>query len=289
MTKLAEEIHNAVYSQFVDYKTTIFLCGAGESVPNSIRSQIDKELSRGWFSYRYDLFYPEVLFAELLTGPGHQDLISLENMLAESVDAVVLVVESWGAVAELGSFSSNDKLRKKLICVVDQRYKKSKSFINYGPLRLLRSKKEGIILYGDFNNIGELISPIRKAIRKIEKGTTKSLGVENVVQAHRYILSSIYLLEPVSRPILTDLVMDASNNERNKAEALTAGALSILIKNEEVQRSTDGYILTAKGVDEIRTLGRRGTTRSTFDLKAMDAIRINVLNWKLRNKKLPYQ
>ena len=126
---IAKQIHEEVYKSFHTYKTTLFLCGAGRSTVGSVRKKIDDILKSEWFSYQYDIFYPEDLFDELLLGPSHHDLISLENILADSVDAVVLVVESYGAVAELGSFVSNNKLRKKLACVVDKRYKKDKSFI----------------------------------------------------------------------------------------------------------------------------------------------------------------
>ena len=144
-----------------------------------MREQINNALLSEWYSYRYDIFRPEDLFGELMSGPHHQDLIALENMLADSVDAVVLAVESWGAVAELGSFASNPRLRKKMVCLVDRQYKKSRSFINRGPLRLLKDRKEGEVLYIDFSDAASDIDRVQRFRNQGGK------HVQNVVEAWR--------------------------------------------------------------------------------------------------------
>lgn len=287
LQQLANQIHEEVYKRSYTYKNTIFLCGAGSDKPDSIRNSIDKFLTGSWYSFYYDLFYPEDLFEELLFGPGHQDLISLENILADSVDAIVLIIESYGAVAELGTFSSNKKLRKKLICVVDVKYKKKRSFINYGPLRLMRDKKEGFIVYGDYSNVPKMIDPIRRAISKARRTDTKTVKILNVIQAHHFILSCIYLLEPVQRDTLVKLVMYSSGKNIKLSTALTTGALSISNKNHEIQLTSHGYKLTPIGLTRFKNLGRRrGRTKNLYDLNAMDEMRVAIMNWQLRGKKL---
>jgi len=285
LKKIANQINDEVYKRLYTYKTTIFLCGAGSDKPNSVRNSIDRLLTRGWYSYYYDFFYPEDLFDELLFGPRHQDLISLENILADSVDAIVLVIESYGAVAELGAFSSNSRLRKKLVCVVDNQYRKKKSFINYGPLRLLHDTKEGFIVYGDYSNVEAMIDPIRRAISKARKTESKALNILNVIQAHHFILPCIYLLEPVSRNILIKLVGYASGTDKRTSTALTTGAISISNKNHEIELTSDGYRLTSAGLTRFENLGKRGWTRHLYDLNAMDDIRVTIMNWQLRGKK----
>jgi len=284
--KFAKRVHDEVYKTFHTYKTTLFLCGAGKATGNSVREQIATHLSSSWFSYQYDMFYPEDLFDELLLGPGHHDLLSLENILADSVDAVVLVIESYGAVAELGAFASNDKLRKKLACVVDAKYKRRKSFIQYGPLRLLRDKKEGEIIYGDFSHVGRMIEPIRSAVSRIRRSTTKTAGVTNVVQAHHFVLPCIFLLEPVTRETLITLVKNASGCDPSTSAVLATGAISILTKKREVVLTASGYKLTQTGLNRFVSLGRRGWTRRTYKMNIMDELRVAVLNWRCRNKKL---
>ncbi len=286
LEQFAARVHNEVFKSFHTYKTTLFLCGAGKTTGDSVREQIATALSSRWFSYQYDMFYPEDLFDELLLGPGHHDLISLENILADSVDAVVLVIESYGAVAELGAFASNDKLRKKLACVVDVKYKKQKSFIQYGPLRLLRDKKEGEIIYGDFSDVWSMIERIRRAVSRIRRSTKKAAGVTNVVQAHHFVLPCIFLLEPVTRETLIILVKNASGCDPRTSTALATGAIAILTKNREVVLTASGYKLTPAGLNRFASLGRRGQTRRTYNAKTMDELRIAVLNWRCRNRKL---
>ena len=96
LDRLAQRIHDEVYKRLNDNSIAIFLCGAGSESTGSVRAKIEQALTglRSWDQYRYDIFYPEDLFDELLSGPEHHDLISLENILADSVDAVVIAIES---------------------------------------------------------------------------------------------------------------------------------------------------------------------------------------------------
>jgi hypothetical protein len=286
LSLLSKAIHDEVYKTFFDFKTAVFLCGAGVKSDKSVRAEIDK-LLRDWrFFYRYDIVYPEEIFDELLFGQNHQDLLTLESILADSVDAIVLVIESYGAVAELGAFASSDRLRGKLVCVVDGKHKKAKSFINYGPLRLLKDTGEGEIVYADFSRIGAVIEPIRKGITKVKKATTKSARVNNVLQAHHYILPCIFLLEPASRDLLIDLVTHASGTSKAAATAITSAGLSMLRKNREVILTPEGYRLTTVGYKRFLALGRRGRSETTFDPAALDRLRIAVLSWRYRGKRL---
>ena len=282
----SKTIHDEVYRTFFDFKTAVFLCGAGVKCGISARAQIEKLLREWRFFYRYDIVHPEELFDELLFGQNHQDLLTLENILADSVDAIVLVIESYGAVAELGAFASNSRLRGKLVCVVDGKHKKAKSFINYGPLRLLKDTGQGEIVYADFSRIDIAIEPIRKAITKVKRATTKSSRVNNVLQAHHYILPCIFLLEPASRDLLIELVTHASGTSKTAAIAITSAALSILRKNREVILTSEGYRLTMGGYKRFLALGRRGRSEMTFDPAALDRLRVAVLSWQYRGKSL---
>lgn len=286
MDELAPIIADAVYGRYIDLKITVFLCGAGREVEGSVRAEYERALTEDWFSYRYEVFRPEDLFEELLVGPGHQDLLSLENILADSVDAVLLVVESIGAIAELGSFASSDRLRKKLIVVVDKQYRKSKSFINYGPIRLMQDRKEGAVRYIDFANPEETFSSIRRLLEKMKKSTEKSRGVRNAVQAHHFVKSCIYLLEPIPRDSLISLVKTASGFDDNVAVALTTSAMTLLAKRGEVDVRSDGCRLTQMGSKGFMGLISDRHAAYTYNLKIMDSIRIAILNASLRGKRL---
>src|SRR3972149_9099687 len=88
--KLATKIRNDIFKPVNTYKTTIFLCGADISKKERLRYQIAQSLNDWQYSFLYDIIYPEDLFEELLYGSHAKDLLSLENLLAVSVDAVVL-------------------------------------------------------------------------------------------------------------------------------------------------------------------------------------------------------
>lgn len=300
---IAERLNSDVFIRVLDPKTTIFLCGKALDAKDSLRAKIAQELNNVPFWFRYSIVYPEDLFEELLSGPFHQDLLTLENVLAESVDAVVLVPESYGAVAELGAFADHRVLRRKLVCVQDQRFKKATSFIAYGPLRLLRDLRAGRIVYVDPNNVLEGMQRIRDAISAVKKKTAthKKKGV-NAINADRFLLPSIYLFEPVDHRTLQDLVKYASGAGDKNASAIVAAGLSVLRKrgsvvrtpegysyaSNTVERASEGYRLTAGGRAEFRNMNVRGRWNHYYDPSALDRLRIDLLTRMCRGKSIPY-
>jgi hypothetical protein len=284
-------VRDEVYRRIYLSKTTVFLCGARPDKKDSVRRKVKDTLQSGIYVYRYDIFLPEELFEEVATGIYRQDLISLENMLADSVDAIVLILESYGAIAELGCFSSNARLRGKLVCLVDAKHKRRQSFINNGPLRLLKDKKEGLVLYIDYKNPDRSMSHIRSAIARVAKHGSKSPSVTNVIQAHHFVLSCIYLLELVNLPVYQDeliqLVRYASGADESKALILTISALAMLRRNREVEITPGrGYRLAPAGSARFAVLKNRSRATRSVNVEAMDEMRVGILNWRYRGKRL---
>ena len=63
------------------------------------------------------------------------DLLTFEEFLAEVSDAIILFVESPGSFCELGAFAYADSLfSDKMIVVLDEAYRNSRSFISTGPV-----------------------------------------------------------------------------------------------------------------------------------------------------------
>jgi hypothetical protein len=58
------------------------------------------------------------------------NVLALEEWLADFSDVVIILIESFGTVAELGAFSLSNTLRKKLLPIIDNSYVKDESFIN---------------------------------------------------------------------------------------------------------------------------------------------------------------
>jgi hypothetical protein len=136
---------------------SIFLCGGKKE--EGFRRKLGKEIARKVSKYVYTVHFPEDMFIELIQGHEKQDLLSLENLLADSVNAIVILLQSPGTFTELGAFSNYLKLQDKLIVNVAPKYARANSFINYGPIRYLKNNTKSKILYNEMaeNNIMGLL------------------------------------------------------------------------------------------------------------------------------------
>jgi hypothetical protein len=104
----------------------------------------------------------------------YSDLLAFETDLAHLTAAVIIFVESPGAIAELGSFSGIPALAKKLITVLRAEHYANNSFIRWGPVKFLEDRYPGTVFVyawtsgntevdGDLPNfIGELRAFINK-------------------------------------------------------------------------------------------------------------------------------
>lgn len=280
---ISKKIRDDIYKPAFTFKTTIFLCGADINQKDKIRHQIAQALKWGFW---FDIIYPEDIFDELLYSSKTKDLLSLEGLLADSVDAVVIIPESPGSFAELGAFANDEKLRKKLICVVDKKYQKDKSFINQGPLKLVKKENSFGLVFIDPNEVPTEIEKLVTALKKMKKVSAKKGDKLSLLQIENFLLPSIYLLEPVSKITLINLVAAATEDEKNSFQTTTT-ALTILIKKKLIQLSNEGYKLTALGLEKFFAFQKTKTRIKRQDDKIeIDNIRLEILNLKNRRKKL---
>ena len=91
----------------------IFLCGGSSSEHKRLRAKLGKQISHIISKYTYSVHYPEDMFIELIAGHHGKDLLTLENVLANSVHCVVILLQSPGTFAELGAFSNHNELCNK--------------------------------------------------------------------------------------------------------------------------------------------------------------------------------
>lgn len=286
VSQIAATIRDNLFAPVRSKKKTVFICGAGKEKRDSVRSAIGREFTSQKYSYRYDVLYPEELFGELLYGEHRCDLLQLETILAQSVYALLLIPESTGAIAELGAFTASTSLLSKIVCLQDIKYKRKPSFINYGPIRLIRDSKKGKVLYVDYTRIRDEMDKIRRAISEIPFESNVAPRVDNIVHATTFLLLAIYLLEPIDQNILFRLISLASGGNSLTCRAVTSGALSLLRKRKWSTRRPDGYALTQMGIAAMMELGRHGKTHSYFDIDIMDSIRVDILSWRYRGKPL---
>lgn len=88
----------------------------------------------------YEIFRPEEV--ENWQSDGiFKDLMSFESELAAICSLVVIILESEGAIAELGAFSQLPDLSEKIVAVCPEKFRHATSFINFGILRFIAAKK----------------------------------------------------------------------------------------------------------------------------------------------------
>lgn len=264
-------------------KVAVFLCGADIKDEKTARSKMARIFD---FYPRYEILYPEDLFDDLLAGQGNYSLLKLENLLADSVDAIVLFPESPGSFAELGAFSNNENLAKKMIVISNKKYKKNKSFINYGPNRLIKSSKTGKIIHINYEDLDDdqekhkIYKNINDGISKIKKSHPVKKDITNILEIENFILPCIYLLGEVGLVTLYQLVAFATGHEKNICEIATKSSLGRLIYQRRITRTSSGYKVTSVGGEYVR---------STFKSRSLDNVQIELLNsLNRRNARISY-
>lgn len=284
--KLSTKIREDIYKPAYNFKTTIFLCGAKIDDKDKIRYKIAKRLKSFKYSFMYDLVFPEEIFDELLHSAKTKDLLSLENLLADSVDSIVLIPESPGSFAELGSFSNDIKLRGKIICIIDKKFRKDKSFINKGPVKLIKNVNNFAIIFVDPDNIDNSIPKLSSALRKIKNKSQKITNQISLLQLENFLLPSIFLLEPVLKETLVNLVSPATMDNENAFQTTTA-ALTILTEKRMVELTPSGYRLTLLGLDNFLTFRKtKSRIKRQDETIKIDHLRLEILNFRNRKKRL---
>jgi hypothetical protein len=112
------------------------------------------------------------------TNNNKTNALLLEEWLAQFSDVVIILVESFGTVAELGAFSLSEPLRKKLLPILNKNFKDDESFINTGPIQWVDNDSVyAPTIYTDFSTI---LTCMPQVIDKItNKKVYKSRDIED--------------------------------------------------------------------------------------------------------------
>lgn len=161
----------------------VFLCGGPQGkdpVPlRSVRHMLYNELTSG----RHSDVAARLKLAEEIQDwfrdGTYRDLLTFEEHLAGLSAVIVLVVESPGAVAELGAFSMSDAFLDRLLVLVASVHYEAESFIRLGPIKRIENFAEDNVLVYDWHerdfsgraverydhlepHIGEVVEAIKK-------------------------------------------------------------------------------------------------------------------------------
>lgn len=256
---IIDELRREIYGEYRSQDISIFLCGGASKDQALFRYRLGKTITTLQSKYMYSVYYPETLFTEVMSGYKRVDLLKLENQLAESVNSVVIPLQSPGTFTELGAFTNHKELFSKLIVIMDQEYKTKKSFINDGPIAYLKKNRRESIIYGDFsctrNNIKELAYKVTEVARSISTNYALPEKLDNPITSQLFYLCVIFLFDPISITDFERIVSKLSNKPIGYYGTDTI--LSYLITQCNI-RVLNNKLLTFKESSFTNILSRKG-------------------------------
>lgn len=254
-------------------KRIIFLCGADKSDKSSLRYAFSQILES---QKNIELAYPEDLFEDLLEGQGSNSLLSLENHLADAVDLIALIPESPGSFAELGAFSAQKSLAKKTIVFRLSKYKSDRSFINHGPIRLVKKYK------GKVYDIPNDFSLSRKdETEKITEFFKRELGsrrkkkvADNFLSYPHQILLLVYLFDGLTfRKIKALLEMVFERKFKTEDDLAIKAAIHSIVKRRLVEENESKFTISESGFQYIN--------KKYFMMSKITELRVKAMNFQL--------
>ncbi|OEH92566.1 retron St85 family effector protein [Bacillus solimangrovi] len=262
----------------------IFLIGSDIKNKQSLRAKIYNSLEN---NQNFNIFFPELIFEEQIFQQYH-DLLTLENLLAESVDAVVMCVESPGSFTELGAFSNHEQLKNKLVVYLNSKYKKDKSFINLGPAKFLKKHTNSKVIHINPDEEFDIYKKkkLMQAIKSIKnQGSLLRYNLSNPLFAEKFLLALLYVFENLNKYEITEVFNHINSNSslNNTDKGIPTSCLSILSQRGELIYNSNKkqYTLSAKGRIKLTE-----EYSNKFIHGKLDNIRVRVLNFKLRKLKM---
>lgn len=167
----------------------VLLCGGKVEYgahPGSSAKSLRDAIAREFPSF--ELFRPEEITSWHSDGI-FADLVSFEKELASICSLIVIILESEGALVELGAFSQLPELSEKIVAIRASKFASDPSFINLGIIRFITTKSPNSSVVKSYpweimdpttissEITGDVISDIQEALA--EQGKTKTLKITN--------------------------------------------------------------------------------------------------------------
>jgi len=168
MSDLFGEFRDAVRLDEVCVKrpTQIFLCGGRNPKPDEPGRP--KSARHAFYRHLQQVNSPllgDIVLAEVIVGDREQgdhgltDILKVEELVAEIVGVILLFIESPGSYAELGAFTANKTILRRLVVVNDNYFReRTESFIYQGPLKRLFNTYDQSLKY--FTWLNDHDSPV---------------------------------------------------------------------------------------------------------------------------------
>ncbi len=104
--------------------------------------------------------YGEEIEKEYFYSRKGMDLQTLEARFAHDVDFTLLILESAGSIAELGTFTQLPHLQDRLVVLVPNNFFRAESYIARGPLSLLSKRSPQNVIYFDSSRQSEMLGRV---------------------------------------------------------------------------------------------------------------------------------
>lgn len=134
-------------SRIINYPRYIFLCGSPVPsntplrVPPSLRHRLVQRIASDHPNLQRNIVLAESIF-DKFDKDDYGDLLTFERYLARFCSAIVIILESPGAIAEFAAFVLLDEVVDKLYAVIDSSHYTPTSFIRKGPIEYLQKRHD---------------------------------------------------------------------------------------------------------------------------------------------------
>lgn len=287
--KQANQIYTAIFKKIRYQQYDVFLCGgASRKDQKSYRDQIRDELNKSFPNY-LNILYPEDLFIDMLNRKDY-DLLTMEKVLAQNCDLIIIVPESPGSFTELGAFVNNEDTAKKVLVLQHQKYKRQRSFITQGPVSYIANNYKNSILYFG-NDIEKVPGQVRKVIQaRFNESSFYGSRVpfkdtDRLTGLVYYEVLLLYFYDKIKVEDLWKLIRcsysDAAEIKSKTVEdVLVKASFTYLYKHGYLKKSRAQYELTKAGVDRANQIF--GMLRyDGMNAREMNGLRLQILRDQL--------
>ena len=281
---VVKKIYLQLYKKDIDYTLNIFLCGADTGRTDSFRHLLNTEFQK---YAKFNVVYPELIFATLLNQKD-SNLLELEDELASYVDLIIIPLEGQGTLAEIGAFAVNKKLLPKIIAINDIRYKNVKSFINLGPIDLIKKTNPNNLFYFTKGREKDILKNLIDSISSKRFQKKDSYDLVNIFNLSRYLFYLIAIFQPLTKEqmfIRLNKLTEEIENSKIKLRYIDA-SIKILVQKNRIEKDIDSNF------KEIYSLSEEGHNYVYEELlpkleivKEFSDIRLKILNNQIKRRK----
>ncbi len=195
---------------FRNQRVEIFLCGPGFlhgefDWRTKIRAMLDR-YSGVNVIFGEDIIskkIPARIRLQIRQEKINKDLLTAEIKLALGTDATLLLANSPGALAELGTFCAIENISKKLFVMVNETHHGGESYISRGPLSYLNKINSMSVIYYNEEDLANLEKRIFHLVglakfRRYSSVTMSSIAKNSFEKM--LVGIAIQILQPVDMP-----------------------------------------------------------------------------------------